>query len=179
MPREPTLRVICPVCGDRLSITSLPKHVGMTKCMETKYPQLKVFRLQAARQAKLEYDRRFSKARRDALREVSIQFAVGQGAVAAVTAVVEPVMAPLNPVEPALPLRIRRQRPPPQIIDLSGEDDEDEAECAICLEVPFRPVRPRSCVHAMCSECASLHVGHSLDQGHAVICPSCRTPLVM
>lgn len=165
-------RVICPVCKADVALSSLYRHVGTRRCIETCNPQLRTLREQAARHAKREYDRQFVKAHRAARQQLASPHGAMSGSDAfsvAAPAVQAPITVAVATVDVAAAAAV---------IDLTGDESDlppsSDVLCPICQGAPVSTVRLLSCAHVMCAECLSLHVAHAMSDDVAARCPICR-----
>ncbi|EGZ13655.1 hypothetical protein PHYSODRAFT_335405 [Phytophthora sojae] len=121
---------------------SLRQLVGKRACLEKRYPILKAQRLEKARAYKREYDKLYHRARRDALNELDlciITTAAGDVTTTVVESLVLSVPGDIELAQSSPPRSARRRRvfsapAPPTVIDITGEEDQDEdlSTCAIC-----------------------------------------------
>ncbi|EGZ05195.1 hypothetical protein PHYSODRAFT_342571 [Phytophthora sojae] len=126
---------------------SLRQLVGKRACLEKRYPILKAQRLEKARAYKREYDKLYHRARRDALNELDlciITTAAGDVTTTVVESLVLSVPGDIElggstTAQSSPPRSARRRRvfsapAPPTVIDITGEEDQDEdlSTCAIC-----------------------------------------------
>ncbi|KAG6947551.1 hypothetical protein JG688_00015491 [Phytophthora aleatoria] len=67
-----------------------------------------------------------------------------------------------------------------EVINVTGMECEDEdSTCAICQCLPVNPVMLRSCSHAMCEDCTSAFVAHSMTENESPCCPICRVEMAL
>ncbi|EGZ05228.1 hypothetical protein PHYSODRAFT_342609 [Phytophthora sojae] len=121
--------------------------VGKRACLEKRYPILKAQRLEKARAYKREYDKLYHRARRDALNELDLRIITTAAGDVTTTVVESLVLSVPGDIElggsttaqSSPPRSARRRRvfsapAPPTVIDITGEEDQDEdlSTCAIC-----------------------------------------------
>ncbi|EGZ12917.1 hypothetical protein PHYSODRAFT_334758 [Phytophthora sojae] len=126
---------------------SLRQLVGKRACLEKRYPILKAQRLEKARAYKREYDKLYHRARRDALNELDLRIITTAAGDVTTTVVESLVLSVPGDIElggsttaqSSPPRSARRRRvfsaPAfPTVIDITGEEDQDEdlSTCAIC-----------------------------------------------
>ncbi|OWZ00372.1 DNA binding protein [Phytophthora megakarya] len=155
---------------------------------------MKTRRTEMARQAKLEYYRLYTRARRDALRDLGLQLVGHQihggeadaGEASPRSGPPIPVIAlrPVPLVEHAHP--VVDNLPPVvvrEVIDVSLSDYEAGLEntpvCPICPDEPAVLITPQSCSHGVCSDCLSGLYARALQSGIAARCCICRVALVI
>ncbi|KIY73614.1 hypothetical protein CYLTODRAFT_416990 [Cylindrobasidium torrendii FP15055 ss-10] len=59
------------------------------------------------------------------------------------------------------------------VLSKLNNDDEDSAECPICLDVMERPVIVSECMHKTCKDCILMYVATREEKGQEPACPTC------